>query len=183
MTSPVTSHVTAFANYSYQGKPDVNFDLSEVNLPPTNRFNIGFNFSRDRYIGDLTITYAGGAFWQDVLDDRYHGTTDPYTLVNGGAGVRWAHNHLTTSVKVINLFNENVQQHVFGDILKRQVVGELKGTILRAHRVRYAVCGMRNARRGLSSRQYRIPHTGSRRPATVNGWPGTTAPTSASYLR
>jgi outer membrane receptor protein involved in Fe transport len=126
VTSPVTSHVTAFANYSYQGKPDVNFDLSEVNLPPTNRFNIGFNFSRDRYIGDLTVTHAGGAYWQDVLDDRYHGTTDPYTLVNGGAGVRWAHNRLTTSVKVINLFNENALEHVFGDILKRQVVGELR---------------------------------------------------------
>ena len=126
VTSPVTSHVTAFANYSYQGKPDVNFDLSEVNLPPTNRFNIGFNFSRDRYIGDLTVTHTGGAYWQDVLDDRYHGTTDPYTLVNGGAGVRWAHNHLTTSVKVINLLNEDALQHVFGDILKRQVVGELR---------------------------------------------------------
>ena len=61
-----------------------------------------------------------------MLDDRYHGTTDPYTLVNGGAGVRWAHNRLTTSVKVINLFNENALQHVFGDILKRQVVGELR---------------------------------------------------------
>ena len=76
MTSPVTSHVTAFANYSYQGKPDVNFDLSEVNLPPKNRFNIGFNFSRDRYIGDLTVTYSDSAYWQDVLDERYHGTTE-----------------------------------------------------------------------------------------------------------
>lgn len=126
VTSPVTKHLSAFANYSYQATPDVDFDLSEINLPPTNRFNIGFNFSRDRYIGDLTVTYTGGAYWQDVLDDRYHGTTDPYTLVNGGAGVRWAHNRLMTSVKVINLFNDNALEHVFGDILKRQVVGELR---------------------------------------------------------
>jgi len=33
---------------------------------------------------------------------------------------------LTTSMKVVNLTNEEVQQHVFGDILKRQVVGEVK---------------------------------------------------------
>ena len=126
VTSPITSHINAFANYSYQPSPDVNFDLSEVNLPPKNRFNIGFNFSRDRYMGDFVVAYTDSAYWQDVLDARYHGTTDPYTLVNGGAGVRWANNKLTTSVKVINLFNQTVIQHVFGDIIKRQVVGELK---------------------------------------------------------
>ena len=74
----------------------------------------------------MTVTYSDGAYWQDVLDDRYHGTTDAYTLVNGGVGMKWAANKLTTSVKVMNLFNQEVQQHVFGDILKRQVVGELR---------------------------------------------------------
>ena len=33
---------------------------------------------------------------------------------------------LTTTVKFINLANEDVQQHVFGDVLKRQVIGELR---------------------------------------------------------
>jgi hypothetical protein len=61
-----------------------------------------------------------------VLDDRYHGTTEAYTLVNGGFGLRWFDGQLTTSVKVINLANEEIQQHVFGDILKRQWVGELR---------------------------------------------------------
>jgi hypothetical protein len=32
---------------------------------------------------------------------------------------------LTTSIKVSNLTNAEVQQHVFGDIIKRLVVGEL----------------------------------------------------------
>ena len=61
-----------------------------------------------------------------MLDARYHGTTEAYTLVNGGFGVRWLGDQLTTSVKVINLANEDVQQHVFGDIIKRQVIGELR---------------------------------------------------------
>jgi len=114
-------------NYSYQPtpKPD-GFDISELNLPPKNRFNIGFNFSRSRFLGNMTVSYSDDAFWQDVLDDRYHGTTEAYTLVNGGFGVKWAANRLTTSVKVVNLTNEDIQQHVFGDILKRQVLGELK---------------------------------------------------------
>jgi hypothetical protein len=62
-----------------------------------------------------------------VLDDRYHGTTEPYTLVNAGVGVKWgARDRITTSVKVTNLANQNIQQHVFGDLTKRQIVGELR---------------------------------------------------------
>ena len=84
-----------------------NFALSELNLPPTNRFNVGFNFSRSRYLGDLNVTYSDSAFWQDVLDDRYHGTTKAYTQVNGGFAVKWAHNRLTTAVKGMNLANQD----------------------------------------------------------------------------
>ena len=76
------------------------------------------------------MNYSGDAFWQDVLDARYHGTTEAYTLVNGGFGLKWLGDQLTTTVKVINLLNEDVQQHVFGDILKRQVIGELQGRVL-----------------------------------------------------
>jgi outer membrane receptor protein involved in Fe transport len=127
VNSSVTPFLNMFANYSYQATPEPDgFDLSELNLPPKNRFNVGFNFNRSRYLADLTIAYSDSAFWQDVLDDRYHGTTDAYTLVNGGFGVKWANDRLTTSVKVVNLANQEIQQHVFGDILKRQVVGELR---------------------------------------------------------
>ncbi len=127
VNTTINEYVNGFVNYSYQAKPEPDgFDISELNLPPKNRFNIGFGFTRSRYLGNLTVAYTDSAFWQDVLDDRYHGTTDSYTLVNGGFGVKWANNRLTTSVKVVNLANQNVQQHVFGDILKRQVVGELR---------------------------------------------------------
>jgi outer membrane receptor protein involved in Fe transport len=127
VNAPVNRHVDLFANYSWQGEPDPEgFDISELNLPPENRFNAGFGVNYDRILANLSISYSDGAFWQDVLDDRFHGTTDSYTLVNGGFGVRWFDNQLTTSVKVVNLANQEVQQHVFGDILKRQVVGELR---------------------------------------------------------
>ena len=56
----------------------------------------------------------------------YHGTTESYTMVNGGFGVKWANNKVTTSIKGTNLGNQEVQQHVFGDIIKRSVVGELR---------------------------------------------------------
>jgi hypothetical protein len=125
--SAVNRYLNVFGNYSYQAKPEPHgFDISELNLPPKNRFNAGFGFTYSRFLGNLSVSYSDSAFWQDVLDDRYHGTTDAYTLVNGGFGVKWAGNHLTTSVKAVNLGNADVQQHVFGDILKRQFVGEVR---------------------------------------------------------
>jgi iron complex outermembrane receptor protein len=122
-----TRYANFFANYSYQAKPEPEgFDISELNLPPKNRFNVGTSINYDRFLGNFSISYTDSAFWQDVLDDRYHGTTKAYTLVNAGFGVRWAGDRVTTSVKATNLANQDVQQHVFGDILKRQIVGELR---------------------------------------------------------
>ena len=65
-------------------------------------------------------------FWQDVLNDPYHGTTDAHTIVNATFGFRWADDKVTTSLKIVNLGNSNVQQHVFGDITKRSIMGELR---------------------------------------------------------
>ena len=119
--------VSLFANYSWQGEPDPeDFDISELNIPPENRFNVGVSFNYQRLLGNLSLNYAGSAFWQDVLDARYHGTTDAYRILNGGFGLRWMNDQLTTTVKFINLANHDVQQHVFGDVMKRQIIGELK---------------------------------------------------------
>ena len=76
----------------------------------------------------MSYTWVDDAYWQDVLDARYHGPTDAYSQVNGAFGVKWAGDKFVTTVKVINLFNEDIQSHVFGDILKRQVIGELRVT-------------------------------------------------------
>jgi outer membrane receptor protein involved in Fe transport len=126
--SPVNPYLNVFANYTYQATPDPkDFDLSELNLPPQNRFNVGLTFDRQRYLGNFSVGYTDDAFWQDVLDAPYHGTTKPYTLVNAGFGVRWGYkNRITTSIKATNIANQTVQQHVFGDIVKAQVVGEFR---------------------------------------------------------
>ena len=123
----VNRFVNVFANYSYQATPTVkNFDISEANLPPHNRFNTGFNFSYQRYLGNLSISYTDTAYWQDVLDARFAGNTDDYTLVNLGFGVKFAKDRVVTSLKITNLANQNVMQHVFGDVLKRSIVGEVR---------------------------------------------------------
>ena len=69
---------------------------------------------------------ATDAFWSDVLTAGYHGYTDGYATVNGSVGVKWQGGVITTTVKVNNLFNQTVQQHIFGDLLRRTVLGEIK---------------------------------------------------------
>ncbi len=46
--------------------------------------------------------------------------------MNGSFGVKWNQGEVTTLAKVTNLFNRSIQQHVFGDILQRTVVGEVR---------------------------------------------------------
>jgi outer membrane receptor protein involved in Fe transport len=122
----VSRAVNVFANYSWQAEPEPDFALSEINLPPTHRFNAGLNFTQGRFLGNLSASYVDDAFWQDVLDARFAGPTEAYTQINGAFGVRFAGDRITTSVKVINLTDEDIQSHVFGDFLKRQVIGELR---------------------------------------------------------
>jgi iron complex outermembrane receptor protein len=127
VNSSINPVVDIFANYSYQSDPDPkDFPLSELNLPANNRFNIGANFNYNKFTGNVSVTYSDDAFWQDVLSDPYHGTTDAYTMVNAGFGYRWADDKVTTSIKFVNLLNDDIQQHVFGDITKRQIIGEVR---------------------------------------------------------
>jgi len=128
----VNRYLTFFANYSYQWMPEVEdlpvgITINDFNWPAKNRFNIGFAANYRRYLGNLSVSYTDKAYWQDVLDSRYHGPTDAFTLVNGSAGVKWGEKrNIVTMLKVTNLLNQEIQQHIFGDITKLQMVGELR---------------------------------------------------------
>ena len=129
----VNRYLNVFTNYSFQAKPVAKnlppgTTIKDINWPAKNRVNAGFDFSRSRFLGSLALSYTGEAYWQDVLDARYAATTDAYTLINGAFGIRWAGERLVTSIKVTNLANQQVLQHLFGDVLKRQVVGEARFT-------------------------------------------------------
>ncbi|MEY4636510.1 MAG: Colicin receptor precursor [Acidobacteriota bacterium] len=124
----VSRALNLFANYSYQATPDPDFALSEVNLPPQHRVNAGLNFTEGRFLGNLSVAYVDDASWQDVLDARFSGPTEAYTQFNGAFGMRFAQDKITATIKGINLTNQEVQSHVFGDIIKRQIIGELRFT-------------------------------------------------------
>ena len=127
----ISEALTATANYSWQAKPTIlsdpnPFPTLKLALPPTNRFNVGFNFNGARYLGSASVDYSDKAFWSDVLTAPDYGFTDAYTLVNGTVGVKWANARVTTLLKVNNLLNSDIQQHVFGDIIKRSIIAEVR---------------------------------------------------------
>jgi hypothetical protein len=102
------------------------FTVDDVNWPAKNRFNAGFGVNYRRYLGNLSVSFSDEAYWQDVLDARFAGTTDSYTLVNGSVGLKWSGDRVVTSLKATNLANREVMQHIFGDVLRRSVVSEVR---------------------------------------------------------
>ena len=123
--------LAAAVNYSWQSEPEIlddpdPFMASELNLPPTHRFNAEVNWNGSRLLGAASVNAATDAFWSDVLSAGFHGYTDGYATVNGSFGVKWQGGRIITTVKVNNLFNQTIQQHIFGDLLRRTVIGEIK---------------------------------------------------------
>ncbi len=113
-------------NYSFQEEPEVTgIDPTEVNTPPESRFNLALAYSGDRYFADLNVNYVDSARWTDVLDARFHGTTDAYTMTNMSLGVRLRNDQVTLSVIGTNILDETILQHIFGDIISRKVTGQV----------------------------------------------------------
>jgi outer membrane receptor protein involved in Fe transport len=127
----ISGTLSAYANYSWQDDPTIldnpdPYPEVELALPPNHRVNAGFNFDGERYLGSLSVSYSDKAFWSDVLTGPFHGFTDSYTTVNGSGGMKWRNGRVTTILKLNNIFNEKIQQHVFGDILTRSGIFEVR---------------------------------------------------------
>ena len=122
---------SAWINYSWQAEPEIleaenPYLPEELSLPPTHRGNAGFSWNGSRYLGSVSVSAASDAFWSDVLTRAYHGYSSGYTMVNGSIGVRWQDGAITTVLKGTNLLNRHIKQHIFGDILRRTVLLEVR---------------------------------------------------------
>jgi outer membrane receptor protein involved in Fe transport len=121
-------------NYSWQDTPEIQeadsgqipYPVQEVGIASEHRFNAGLGYSGAKFFGNVNVNYAGEALWVDVLNASYAGFSEAYTMLNATLGVKLAEGKLTVSLKGINLANEKIQQHIFGDILKRSVVAEVR---------------------------------------------------------
>jgi outer membrane receptor protein involved in Fe transport len=125
-----SSSVSVFANYSWQDTPEIlddpnPFPPAEINAPPTNRYNVGVSGRHQKVFGSVSLNHTDKAFWTDVLTSDLYGGTPAWDMVNATLGLKWSEK-ATFTVKATNLLNDDIQQHIFGDILKRNVVGELR---------------------------------------------------------
>ena len=89
---------TGYANYTWQADPSPRgFDISELNLPSTHKANLGGAYEGQRLFGSVATSVIGSAFWQDVLDSRFHGYTGAYALVDAAAGTEAFRDHHQSS--------------------------------------------------------------------------------------
>ena len=117
--------------YSWQARPVVLDDddphpVGHLSLAPAHRFTALGTFDGPRFLGSAGVVGATRAFWADVFASEYHGFSPAYMSVDGVFGVKWRSGAVVTSVKVTNLLNRTIQQHVFGDLLRRTVFAELR---------------------------------------------------------
>jgi outer membrane receptor protein involved in Fe transport len=117
---------TAFG-YTYQRKPVVSkadpaFPIL-VNEPPPHQASGAIGWRGGAWGGSLNVIYSDRAFWTDVLasDPRIRGYSDAYTLVNVSSSYAIPGRHVELIVKATNLLDQRIQQHVFGDVIRRQV--------------------------------------------------------------
>ncbi|MDH3745117.1 MAG: TonB-dependent receptor [Acidobacteriota bacterium] len=126
---------SGFVNYSYQQEPEVsgidrvtlpNGTVRDgVNTPPENRMNAGLAYDTGKFFFNTNVNHVDEAFWTDVLDARFWGPTDSFTQVNIGAGVRFNDDNVTLSLTGQNVFDEDVLQHIFGDLIARKLTGQI----------------------------------------------------------
>lgn len=114
-----------FVNLSWQDEPEIGggIDAVEINVAPAWRANLGLAHDSARRFWNVSINYQDEAYWADVLFAR--AATPSFTQVNAAVGWRLAADRVTFKVLAQNLFDETVQQHIFGDILERKIAGQV----------------------------------------------------------
>lgn len=113
-----------FFNASWQDEPKFGgIDPGAQNIPPEWRANLGLSYDRGNFFANANVNYQDKAFFADVLNVR--GWTDSFTQLNVSLGFRLLDERLTLQVIGANVLDEDVQQHIFGDIISRKITGQV----------------------------------------------------------
>lgn len=113
-----------WVNASWQDQADITgADPADVNQAPEWRANVGVGQEIGRFFWNATVNYQDQAYWADVLFAR--APTDAFTQFNASVGWRFRDDNLTLKLIGQNLFDEEVQQHIFGDIIDRKLAAQV----------------------------------------------------------
>ena len=102
------------------------YPTQELALPPTHRFNIGFSFDNASFLGSGSVNYSAERVLERCAHEpvpRFHGgIRDGQRQLRRQVGAGESHDPGARDEPV----QPDIQQHVFGDIIKASVVGEVK---------------------------------------------------------
>lgn len=115
-----------FANASWQDDPQfegIEDAETTQNRPPEYRANVGLSFDNGGFFLNTNVNYQDEAYWADV--PLAVGSTDAFTQVNLAVGFRLLDERMTLQVIGSNIFDEDIQQHYYGDILSRKITGQI----------------------------------------------------------
>ena len=119
--------VGGYVNYSWQSEPEAKgFDGEEISIPAAHRVNAGFDATSGPWTFGASLNYSDRSYWTDVLNERFHGWTEAFTMVNASLRVRLFDGRVQPSVQILNVLNQEIQNHIFGDVLRRQVTGQIR---------------------------------------------------------
>jgi outer membrane receptor protein involved in Fe transport len=105
-------------------------DTSEfVNVPAENRISVSVDLDRRHFFGAVSLDRVDETFWQDVgVTPEFWGDADGYSLVGLRAGWRWPAHGVELTGQVTNLLDDDIQQHIFGDVIGRRATVGLTWT-------------------------------------------------------
>jgi len=114
-----------YVNLSWQDDPEIGggVDAAEINVAPAWRANLGLSHDSGKRFWNVGLNYQDEAYWADVLFAR--AATPAFTQVNAAFGWRFVSDRVTLKLVAQNLFDERVQQHIFGDLIDRKVAGQV----------------------------------------------------------
>lgn len=115
-----------FANASWQDEPEfkgIEDSETSQNRPPEYRANLGLSYDNGAFFLNTNINYQDEAYWADV--PLAVGSTEAFTQVNLAVGFRLLDERMTLQVIGSNIFDEDIQQHYYGDILSRKITGQI----------------------------------------------------------
>jgi len=117
---------STIASYAFQDETRATKDDPDeplnLNIAPKHQVSLMAIVVGHHWRGQVSASYTDDAYWTDVLDQRFWGWTKDYLLVGGSVGRE--SEHFGFKISGTNLLDQEVQQHVFGDIVGRVISAE-----------------------------------------------------------
>jgi hypothetical protein len=116
--------VDTTVTWTWQDEPHAVDSPGPVNRPPHHLASFRRGFGRGRWRGSFGATWTDRAFWSDA--GGLTGFTKSFLLAQGGLAVGFGPDRrVALALQATNVFDEAVQQHLLGDVIRRKATLEV----------------------------------------------------------